>query len=301
MILELVKAALSGSRIQRVRGVMPANVYGRTLYVCSATGSDSNRTGLDINRPLKTLAAGVLQAQAGDTIALSSVHAETIATADAVNFSKANLEVVGMGRGSSKPTFTFSTLTTARMKISAAGVRLRNLTFTCGVDSLVEFLNIDAADALLEDVWITQTASAQVLNAIKATANATNLTIDRLFALQTDAGAASVLDLAGSSSGLRLRDSVIIGDYSTGCVRNSSGAAARIAIQRNLMQNLNAADPCIELNAAATGFIADNRFRNTQADAADLVITAGTAVQLYENYVVNADRETGKLVGTVSG
>lgn len=281
------------------------NPLGNIFYVNSAKGSDRS-DGVRFNHPLKTLKQAIANAQADDNILISPGHIETVTAANGINFpaTKPRIAVVGLGNGRQKPQITFTTATAVDIQVGAAGITLRNLELICGIDNLASYITCDAPDAVFEDLFVRHDTAFQVLNAITLSANALNCRIERLTARQAAAAAASCIQVTGHATNLHnliVRDCDIAGDYSVGCINNPTTAMLNMTIERNAMQNLNAADPCIALQAAATGWISYNRFRNTQIDASDLVITGGTAVQLCENYVVNLDRETGKLVGTVSG
>lgn len=302
--ISTANVARGGLRLDRISGIYQRNPWGRTLYVSSThpRAGDTGLDGRDIEHPLKTLAGALSRAQSGDTILVGANHVETITTLDGLNIpaAKVDLEILGLGSGLRRPKLVFSTLTTADFMISGAGTKLQNFWLFPGIDSLAAMVNCAAANCEFLDIFVSQDATYQVLDAFKLTAAANNARFSRLVARQTEAGPASCIQ-AVAGSNLIIEDCDIIGDYSIGAVNNATTAASRLKIVRNLMQNLNAADPCIVLQAAATGFIAWNGFANTQADAVDTVITAGTGVRLIENYVTNLDRETGKLVGTVSG
>lgn len=92
-------------------------------------GSDGNRGNFDA--PFATLSYAISQTRAnkGDIIFVKPGHAETIASAGAVSFSKAGVAIIGLGTGSNRPTFTWSTLATATMLFAASNVTLQNLLF----------------------------------------------------------------------------------------------------------------------------------------------------------------------------
>ncbi|HYE76650.1 MAG TPA: hypothetical protein VEI97_01560, partial [bacterium] len=86
------------------------------------------------------------------------------------------------------------------------------------------------------------------------------------------AGPATCVKIGAVHVGLELTDNWIQGDFSTAAV--SSGSAFTDAlIARNVISNVNAGDWAIELTAAATGMLVDNRL---YADAPATVLDPGS-------------------------
>lgn len=99
-------------------------------YLGNATAGHSDANdGRERTAPLSTLAQAHTNASAGDTIVVLANHAETIGTL--VTFSKANLNLVGEGTGSSRPRFTngVAAATNPMFKITAGQVLMDNLYF----------------------------------------------------------------------------------------------------------------------------------------------------------------------------
>ncbi len=106
---------------------------GSYYFVCNATGangSDGNE-GTSMEAPLSTLDAAIVKCTdtAGDVIVVMENHAETLTGNTALDFDKAGVTIVGLGVGSSRPTFTFTTANTNRIDVSAINIKISNCVF----------------------------------------------------------------------------------------------------------------------------------------------------------------------------
>lgn len=106
---------------------------GTYYFVCNRTnanGSDGNE-GTSLDMPLATLdaAIGKCTAGAGDVIVILPGHAESVASATAIVFDVSDVTIVGLGTGSSRPTFTFTTANTAKIPVSAANIKISGCIF----------------------------------------------------------------------------------------------------------------------------------------------------------------------------
>lgn len=100
-------------------------------------GSDGNRgTFLD---PFATLNFAVNTACVigrGDIVFVMSGHRETISSATILTLNTAGVAVIGLGSGNLRPTFTFTTATTANIPVTGANISIQNCLF------LANFLSI---------------------------------------------------------------------------------------------------------------------------------------------------------------
>ena len=95
-------------------------------------GSDGNPG--TFTKPFSTLmgALSACVANRGDVICIKPGHAENVTAAAGIILSKAGVAIVGLGVGSQRPTFTFTTATTASITLTASNVSLQNLLFLSG-------------------------------------------------------------------------------------------------------------------------------------------------------------------------
>jgi hypothetical protein len=123
-------------------GIPPTT--GKVVFVCNATnanGSDGNR-GTDPSQPLATVNAAyaLCTANRGDLIIVMPGHAETV-TATSIAHNVAGVQVIGLGSGALRPTFTFGAAA-ATITVSAANGGWSNCRF------IANFLNVASAFTL---------------------------------------------------------------------------------------------------------------------------------------------------------
>lgn len=127
---------------------------GRVFWVSNATtgllvgqrgGSDNNRGTFD--SPFATLNYAITQcvANRGDIIYVKPLHAESVATATALNFNIAGVQIIGLGSGSNRPTYTFTTANTATIPVSANNMSVSNILFVGNFLSIASCFTVAAA------------------------------------------------------------------------------------------------------------------------------------------------------------
>lgn len=122
-----------------IRGIpLPQAQPGQVFFVGNSSvlnpqqrpGSDGNRgTYLDPFATLNYAVNSVCVHARGDTVFVLPGHKETISSAAILTLRKAGVAVVGLGSGSSRPVFTFTTATTANIPVSATDVSIQNCVF----------------------------------------------------------------------------------------------------------------------------------------------------------------------------
>lgn len=123
---------------------------GNTYYVDSGSGSNTNN-GKSWAESLATLDAAINKCTAnqGDTILIAEGHTETYTTTGVkATFDIVGINVIGLGFGSNRPTFSFGHTGTT-MTISAANVTIQNLLFVTAVDQVVTYATISGTDCTL--------------------------------------------------------------------------------------------------------------------------------------------------------
>jgi hypothetical protein len=153
---------------------------GKVLWVASSAtvpgpgcvaGSDSNPG--TFNKPFASLAGALassqLQASRGDIVCLKPGHTETITAAGGIVMSVAGVTVVGLGSGSMRPTFTFTTANTATITVTANNVGFSNCLFVGGflnVATCFDIANAQVANDFCVDSCEFRDSSA-ILNFVK--------------------------------------------------------------------------------------------------------------------------------------
>ncbi len=120
--------------------MQPGNVFwvnnSTVLNANAVAGSDGNRG--TYQRPFATIAGALLACVAGrgDIIFVGAGHAETITAAAGIALNVAGVAIVGLGGGSLRPTFTFTTANTASITVAANDISIQNCLFISGVAAL---------------------------------------------------------------------------------------------------------------------------------------------------------------------
>ncbi len=149
--------AVNGAPLLPGGGAIPlANNY---LFVNNATGfngSDGNAGTADA--PFATLNAALVVAGVTGTYPTGSViivvgqgHAETISANTALAFNVAGIQIIGLGTGANRPTFTFDTANSNRIAVTAANIKLQNCIFVGNFLSIATLFLVGAAPGFIID------------------------------------------------------------------------------------------------------------------------------------------------------
>ena len=222
--------------------------------------------GTDPNYPLTTIdiAIGKCTANHHDLIVVGSNHAESIATAAAINCDMAGIRIVGVGTGQNRPRISF-TNALSTIAIAAANVTIENLLFLVGIDSVAVMIDVNADDfTLLNCEFRENTAVAmQWLTAIDINGGGANLADRAKIAgckfVSEAAGANHAIEIGAVEDGIELVGNWISGDYAVAGIHSGS-VLTNLLLAGNYIRNINAGDWAVELSAAATGMAIGNRF-----------------------------------------
>ena len=158
-----------------VQGIPVLNTYpGKTFWVHSVTGSNSN-SGTFL-RPFATIdkAFDVVSANRGDIVLVKAGHAETITAASGITADIAGVSVIGLGSGADRPEITFDTAVGASIVISAANITFKNIVGIAGLDSLTNPFHVQAAGCTLDIEWQDGSATVEAARAVLTTTAANN-------------------------------------------------------------------------------------------------------------------------------
>lgn len=278
---------LGGSLVMADQGKSP----GSRFWVDSTTGSDAAGYGYSPTAPVATLdyAIGLCTASKGDVIYVMPGHTETFIATDGFDADVAGIRIVGLGWGSSKPTFNFNHAN-AQVNVGAAGVWIENLRFISTITAVASGLQVEGVtDFVCKDCdWLIEATGDDFVISLELEAGAHRALIEncQFMAEEGVAGAASAIKLTGASNNVTVRRCVFTGDYSVACLNGVTTLSQSLMFLDNLVHNLDAGEPYLEVLTGTTGVIA-----NTRGLASGATIAANAvadAMAHCENFVVNS-------------
>lgn len=217
-----------------VLGMPILNQYGGSVWwVDSVNGSDGNKGTQRM--PFATLTQAISMAVAGDLIMLKAGHAETLASAGAIAITstQTGLKIIGLGEGSNRPTFTWSTLTTATWTIAGANVTISNIIGVCNINSLVSAFVVSAAGVTLDIEWQDSASNKEAIACILTTAAADKLKVNLRYMGQTGGSVcATPVKLVGCDEGIINVD--FNGKASTAVVNFATTASTGIRVSGSM-------------------------------------------------------------------
>ena len=142
-----------GDQVYQMGGVPVGGEFttGSTFFVHGTTGSNSN-DGKKPSTAFATIdyAIGQCTATKGDIVYAMPGHTETTAT---ITCDVAGVSIIGLGRGSARPTVQASAGAVDTVNVTAANVYIENLKFVHGA-ATVAFININANDFTARNCWL---------------------------------------------------------------------------------------------------------------------------------------------------
>lgn len=280
--------------------VNQAVTTGNIWFVASgaAGASDAAGYGRNPDAPFATLdyAIGNCTASNGDIIYVLPGHAETLATATGCVLDVAGVKVVGLGWGTTKPVFTFST-TDSIISITAANCWLENVRLLGNVDNIVTAISLGASadGCTLANLEIVDGATnKEFLIGIAIAAACHDVTIDTVRFLGLAGGATACISLAGASNNLLVRNCYLQGTFSTALIDAGNAASADVALHDNFLVNRDAgAGLVFRGHATNTGIMARN-FVCGSKNNTETINTGGT-MHFAENYGTDTVATSGIL------
>ena len=239
---------------------------GNVFFVDSGASLavDSTAHGDSPERPFATVdyAVGKCTASNGDIVYVMPGHAETL-TAN-ITMDVAGVSVVGLGRGTLRPTITVGAFD-GTVAMTAANSALSNIRFVLEAtdDTVASAITITADGCLVEGCETVVHATAQFTTHITATdAQFVELRGNVLKSLHTASSTSGIV--VDGCDDLVIDGNVIDGHFGEHALDNTTTGSAdeilRASITNNTIINRSttAGDLAVELDAAATGMFANN-------------------------------------------
>lgn len=258
---------------------------GTTFYVSSAV---TNGDGRSPQTAISTIdaAIGLCTANKGDRIIVMPGHTETVTAAAGIALDVAGVTIVGLGRGSARPTVNFTTVVGASFSVTAANCYVENILFTGGLDALTNPIHIQAADFTLVN-FETRDVTGQATDFILTTDAADRFYISGWkHSGAAAAGADTAISIVGGDDWV-IEDFDIYGNFAVAGIENVTTASNRIRIgggsRYSYIWTENAADVAVTMAAATTGSIGPNINAMLQDNAANVTEAfVGAACQFFQ-------------------
>jgi nitrous oxidase accessory protein NosD len=279
---------------------------GARFFVHSGTGTDAAGYGNSPDSPVATLdyAIGFCTANKGDIIFVMPGHAETKAAAgDLWTLDVAGVQVIGLGNGSLRPTFTLGTHTAATTTVSAPDCRIKNIKIISDLADLAVGLTVGAlADGLVvEDCdFFDGGLTKELVLGISVAAAAHNVTVRGCRFVVNDGdtgGCEAAIKAAGATDYSRIERNFIQGNFTGKPIDLSGAASVGLIVTENSVFNTDTgAGLGINLHASSTGHVVRNLVTNAKDTVAPIV---AAAAHVAENYGSNAAGASGIIKPTV--
>jgi hypothetical protein len=276
---------------------------GSYFYVDSVTGNNSNDGTKESPLATITAALALCTASNGDVIVLFPTHAETIATAGGITVSKIGVTILGLGRGSNRPTLTFSAVGST-LAVTAASVTISNIRVTSSVDEMVKMFHVTAAHCTLDRIEHFETTSAQTIQFLLTSNAADYLTVQNCYFSQATAATAAQLwiQLVGCDNVRILNNQffLVLQNGATCACITATTAVAFCEIAHNIIHQTGGTTQVspILMVANSTGYAHDNRVASAVTTLAGSVALAN--LYATENYAVNVVNKNGILEPVVA-
>lgn len=289
-----------------IRGIPISQTHpGQVFWVSNNTtltpgtvgGSDGNPG--TYQRPFATLeyALSRCKANSGDVIFIKPGHAESIASATALNFDVAGVAIIGLGVGSNRPTFTFTTANTATIPVTADNMSVQNCRFVGNFLSIASAITVAAAaNFTVENCYFGDTSA--VLGFLTAITTTVTVNADNLYygrntrvSLATTTPGADLM-IKGTMTGLTVVDNysyhLTISNNTAALVNHAALVMTAALIRGNYVYSVNtdtATGAILVLTTATTGsgIIAHNRVRALDVAAAILVTATAVQYGMFDN------------------
>ena len=250
-------------------------------------------------------AIGLCTANGGDTIYVLPGHTETV-TATSIALDVAGVNIVGLGNGLNRPTFTFGAAV-ATITVSGANCSWKGCHFVANFDNVAAAFTLGAAkDFVLEGNTFVDNSAALHFLSIVVTGTTDNacdgLTIVGNSWHGLAVAPAAAFSILGDLNFLKVTDNFVNmastddeGSFIT--LTADTVLSAQILRNTHIVVGSTGATVGIFLTASSTdntGIVAYNLVSSLDTTG-ELIATAGTGLKFFENYYTGTADASGKL------
>lgn len=266
-------------------------------------------TGIIRMHATVSLAFAQCTASAGDVILVLPGHTETISSATAAAWNVAGVTIVGLGRGSLRPTFTLDTGTTSTITVSAANIKVQNCIFVANFASIVApFTLTTAKEFQIDQCEFRDTSAILNFTNLVSTATTSNaadgltITKSKRIGLGADSNT-TIVNMLGTNDRVTVEDNYFAHLAVTGgglMIIATGKIVTNASIQRNICNFLGATGLTTGLlittnGTTNSGIIAGNYDFNLDATT-EILVTAGSGFIFFQNFHSGAADKSGYLL-----
>jgi len=274
----------------------------------SSTGGTTAGFGHSPDAPFTTIDSAINQTTAnqGDVIYVMTGHSETLTGASAITCDVAGVSIIGLGRGTDRPTLLLDAAVAVSIVISAANVHWENVVFSAGHADITVAIDISAANASFDKCeWKENTTAENFLTCIRtsAVANACDgLSVTNSVVTDVDTAAVNFITVREDVDLLVMNDNFIelgVND-SNAIIGVASGKdLTSCTILRNYIYRLNTAgDLLVDSDTTAnSGIIAHNRIGH--ADTSGEVLVDADGVRQFDNIGTATNTASGYILPAI--
>lgn len=241
------------------------------------------------------LASAACVASRGDIIFVLPGHTEAISSSTAITLSIAGITIIGLGKGSLRPTFTLDTAATARINITGANITIAGCIFianfadiaTCFLNNAApgfEVLNCEFRDTDASHNFLAIVTTTVSVNADGLKFNGNRLKITGITAATTP------IKILGTMDRITINDNFItkaVLDNTSCLLAHGALVVTNLEMARNRVfsANIDSATGAFLITTSSTtnsGMVFDN-YVNGLDTAAALLVTAGSKYGMFNN------------------
>jgi hypothetical protein len=263
---------------QTIRNFAGVNPYGTVWFVDSSSGSNGN-DGRSAVSPFSTLAYALSVAAAGDTIVLAPSFAVTLTAV--LTLTLARLTIIGVGRGTAKPTITVNGAVDG-LSLEAANIRIENVHFAAPeTDAATAMINVAAAGCELIDITgIGSKTSKNFVSGLTIASGADDLTVEGLNIHNSVVAMDNFISIEAAVARLKLKKVFCYGDIVTGGIIDAA-LATQILLEDVDIVAIGTTKPAATLDSNPTGMAKRCNFAGTDTTLATNA-ALGTGLRLFD-------------------
>jgi hypothetical protein len=233
------------------------------IWYCDDGGSGGD--GTTWHTASITLKAAEALMAAGDICYVGASHSEHISAADAVILNLAGTQFIGMGEGTTRPTFIMED-TAGEITFSAAGIIFKNMQVEPDATVTASGLRIEATGigCTIENVAFIDGSDSgdEFVDCISVDTLAANLTVKNCTyenSNATDAHTNSFVNLDEATiANCSIIECTVFGNFNEAPIW-SDAIPTNVLLQDNVITNTKSGKLCIEFQDAATGMCVGNK------------------------------------------